>query len=72
MAPQISTVIDLLVLVTAVELIIPVNCFNVSSFFAVELVFVGNGSLSTAGELPEPISSMRTVFNGFCVCNNLN
>lgn len=28
---------------------------------------VGGGPLSIAGKVPEPISSIKTVFNGFCV-----
>ena len=59
-----SSAVDLPVVVTAE----PTGTLNVSSFIMAEVVFdVGGGALPAAGEAPELISSITTVFNGFCV-----
>lgn len=64
-----STAVDLLVVVTAE----PDGILNVSSFITAEVVFrVGGGPLPTAGEVAELISSITTVFNGFCVPYNID
>ena len=50
-----------------------VKCLDkLESFFTVEAdLTVASEPVSTAIEGSEPISSMRTVFSGFCICNSL-
>ena len=62
------TVVDLLVVVAAAASTVPVKSLGTLDVSSFEVVLtVAGESLSIAGKAPEPISSINTVFNGFCV-----
>ena len=65
----ILTVVDLLADVAVGASTVPtksLGILDVSSLITVKVVLAG-GPLSITGEAAKPISSINTVFNGFCV-----